>query len=83
MPQIGANRSARRRASGGSGRAGFCARRPASVPDRLAGLQTFGQKAQYGSKFLYEFLSEHFGETPQVAQGREETGSMHAPAGIR
>jgi hypothetical protein len=43
---------------------GFCDRKPAACQIGSQALETFGQKAQYGSKFLYEFLSEHFGETP-------------------
>lgn len=43
---------------------GFCNRKPEACQIGSQALETFGQKAQYGSKFLYEFLSERFGETP-------------------
>lgn len=42
---------------------GFCERKPGACQIGAQALETFGQKAQYGSKFLYEFLSERFGET--------------------
>ena len=41
---------------------GFCARKPEACEIGSQALQTFGQKAQLGSKYLYEFLSDRFGE---------------------
>lgn len=41
---------------------GFCQRKPEACEVGAQALETFGQKAQYGSRFLYEFLTEHFGD---------------------
>lgn len=42
---------------------GFCARRPEACEIGSQAFQTFGQKAQHGTKILYEFLADRFGET--------------------
>ncbi len=41
---------------------GFCTRKPEACEIGSQALQTFGQKAQMGSKYLYEFLSDRFGD---------------------
>ena len=41
---------------------GFCGRKPEACEIGAQALQSFGHKAQLGSKYLYEFLSERFGE---------------------
>jgi uncharacterized protein DUF5330 len=41
---------------------GFCDRKPEACQIGSQAIQTFGQKAQLGSKYLYEFLSDRFGE---------------------
>jgi hypothetical protein len=41
---------------------GFCNRKPEACEIGSQALQTFGQKAQLGSKYLYEFLSDRFGD---------------------
>jgi hypothetical protein len=41
---------------------GFCSRKPEACEIGSQALQSFGQKAQLGSKYLYEFLSDRFGE---------------------
>lgn len=38
----------------------FCARRPEACEVGAQAFQTFGEKAQYGAKLLYEFLSSRF-----------------------
>ena len=45
---------------------GFCDRKPEACEIGSQALQSFGQKAQLGSKYLYEFLSDRFGETDKV-----------------
>jgi hypothetical protein len=45
---------------------GFCERKPEACEIGSQALQSFGQKAQLGSKYLYEFLSDRFGETDKV-----------------
>jgi hypothetical protein len=55
---------------------GFCERKPEACEIGSQALETFGQKAQYGSKFLYEFLSEHFGETPGSRKAANEAGEQ-------
>jgi hypothetical protein len=42
---------------------GFCTRKPEACEIGSQALQSFGQKAQLGSRYLYEFLSDRFGET--------------------
>jgi uncharacterized protein DUF5330 len=42
---------------------GFCQRKPEACEIGSQAIQTFGQKAQMGSKYLYEFLSDRFGDT--------------------
>jgi hypothetical protein len=41
---------------------GFCSRKPEACEVGSQALQSFGEKAQLGSKYLYEFLSDRFGE---------------------
>ncbi len=54
---------------------GFCARNPDACVIGSQAFQSFGEKAQYGAKLLYEFLSARFtGEAAPVA-----TGSIPAP----
>lgn len=47
----------------------FCARRPEACETGAQAFQTFGQKAQYGAKMLYEFLSDHFGNDHTASTG--------------
>ncbi len=42
---------------------GFCARRPEACEIGSQAFQTFGQKAQHGTKMLYEFLADRFGDS--------------------
>lgn len=51
---------------------GFCNRKPEACEIGSQALQTFGQKAQLGSKYLYEFLSDRFGD----AHTDKVTGSI-------
>jgi len=54
---------------------GFCERNPDACTIGSQAFQTFGEKAQYGAKLLYEFLSARFtGEAAPVA-----TGSINTP----
>lgn len=54
---------------------GFCARNPQACEVGAQAFQTFGEKAQYGAKLLYEFLTARFaGDVEQTA-----TGSIDAP----
>ncbi len=54
---------------------GFCDRNPHACDVGAQAFQTFGEKAQYGAKLLYEFLSARFaGDDAQTA-----TGSISAP----
>ena len=54
---------------------GFCERNPDACTIGSQAFQSFGEKAQYGAKLLYEFLSARFtGEAAPVA-----TGSIPAP----
>ena len=47
---------------------GFCERNPDACTIGSQAFQSFGEKAQYGAKLLYEFLSARFtGETAPVA----------------
>jgi hypothetical protein len=43
---------------------GFCARRPEACDVGSLALHSFGEKAQYGAKLVYEFLSDKLGESP-------------------
>ena len=59
---------------------GFCSRRPEACETGAQAFHAFGQKAQYGTKMLYDFLSEHFAEAPATPRkDREETGSILRP----
>ena len=40
----------------------FCTRKPDACETGSHALHAFGQKAQYGAKLLYDFLSERFAE---------------------
>ena len=49
---------------------GFCERNPDACTIGSQAFQSFGEKAQYGAKLLYEFLSARFtGEPAPVATG--------------
>lgn len=56
---------------------GFCQRKPEACEIGSQAIQTFGQKAQMGSKYLYEFLSDRFGDTPE----EKATGTITARPG--
>jgi hypothetical protein len=58
---------------------GFCARRPEACEISSQAFQTFGQKAQHGTKMLYEFLSDRFGESSSArkAEGDSERPGRH------
>jgi hypothetical protein len=45
----------------------FCSRHPDACQTGAQAIQTFGQKAQYGAKLLYEFLSDKFGDSDHTA----------------
>jgi hypothetical protein len=48
----------------------FCTRKPEACETGSHALNAFGQKAQYGAKLLYDFLSERFADdkaTPRAA----------------
>lgn len=45
----------------------FCGRKPEACETGAQAFQTFGQKAQYGAKMLYEFLSDKFGDSDHTA----------------
>lgn len=45
----------------------FCSRHPDACEKGAQAFQTFGQKAQYGAKLLYEFLSDRFGDSDHTA----------------
>ena len=47
----------------------FCERHPGACEVGSQALHTFGQKAQYGAKMLYDFLSERFADDPRTATG--------------
>jgi hypothetical protein len=47
----------------------FCERNPGACEVGSHALYTFGQKAQYGAKMLYEFLSERFADDARTATG--------------
>lgn len=56
---------------------GFCARNPDACEVGSQAFQSFGEKAQYGARLLYEFLAARFSEgdaTPQAV-----TGAIPAP----
>jgi hypothetical protein len=51
---------------------GFCSRQPDACEVGAQAFQTFGEKAQYGAKLLYEFLSSRFAaknDTPHSTTG--------------
>lgn len=54
---------------------GFCERNPDACTIGSQAFQTFGEKAQYGAKLLYEFLAARFSDdaTPTA------TGSIQTP----
>jgi len=53
---------------------GFCTRNPEACETGSQAFQTFGEKAQYGAKLLYEFLSARFTDSaPQTATGSIKT----------
>jgi hypothetical protein len=47
---------------------GFCARRPEACEVGSLALHSFGEKAQYGAKLVYEFLSDKLGDNPPTRQ---------------
>lgn len=52
---------------------GFCARNPDACVVGSQALQNFGEKAQYGAKLLYEFLTARFSDDKST---RTTTGSI-------
>ncbi len=58
---------------------GFCARNPDACDIGAEALHTFGQKAQYSSKMLYEFLSNQFGDARMSSKADSETVSSERP----
>jgi len=60
---------------------GFCSRRPDACETGAQAFHAFGQKAQYGTKMLYEFLSDRFADAPAATprKDKEETGSILRP----
>ena len=52
---------------------GFCGRNPDACSVGSQAFQSFGEKAQYGAKLLYEFLSARFAGDAQIATGSIET----------
>jgi hypothetical protein len=58
---------------------GFCARNPDACEIGADALHTFGQKAQYSSKMLYEFLSNHLGDSRMSRKADGEVNSAERP----
>ena len=56
---------------------GFCARRPEACEAGSLALNSFGEKAQYGAKLIYEFLSDKFGEAPAKQTEAGERPGRH------
>jgi hypothetical protein len=54
---------------------GFCKRNPDACETGSQAFQTFGEKAQYGAKLLYEFLAARFSDGPAPTA----TGSIKTP----
>ena len=59
---------------------GFCARKPEACETGSHALQAFGQKAQYGAKILYEFLSDRFADAPKAASAEQPGRHTLTPA---
>ncbi len=53
---------------------GFCARRPEACEAGSLALSSFGEKAQYGAKLVYEFISDKLGDTPAKQTEAERPG---------
>jgi hypothetical protein len=47
----------------------FCERHPGACEVGSQALHSFGQKAQYGAKMLYEFLTDRFADDTRTATG--------------
>lgn len=55
---------------------GFCTRNPSACEVGSQALQNFGEKAQYGAKLLYEFLTAKFSDDKSA---QTTTGSIRMP----
>lgn len=55
---------------------GFCTRNPGACEIGAQAFQNFGEKAQYGAKLLYEFLSARFSDDEPA---QTATGSIRTP----
>jgi hypothetical protein len=53
---------------------GFCARRPEACETGSHALHGLGEKAQYGAKLMYEFLSDKLADEPSVKR-ENKTGN--------
>jgi len=58
---------------------GFCARRPEACEIGSQAFHTFGQKAQHGTKMLYEFLADRFGEAPAAHKAEGDVPNAERP----
>ncbi len=56
---------------------GFCARRPEACEAGSLALYSFGEKAQYGAKLVYEFLSDKLGNEPAKQSEATERPGRH------
>jgi hypothetical protein len=52
---------------------GFCQRNPDACTIGTQAFQSFGEKAQYGAKLLYEFLASKFSDDATTATGSIKT----------
>jgi len=55
----------------------FCERNPGACEVGSQALHTFGQKAQYGAKMLYDFLSARFADDSRTATGSTVQPGRH------
>lgn len=77
QPQVGAIEALGAAQAAVEDAGGFCTRNPGACETGAQAFQNFGEKAQYGAKLLYEFLSARFaGDEEQV---RTSTGSIRTP----
>ena len=56
---------------------GFCARRPEACEAGSLALLSFGEKAQYGAKLVYEFISDKLGDDPAKHAEQAERPGRH------
>lgn len=63
--------------------AGFCARNPETCATGGQAIRTFGEKAEYGARMLYSYISEMNETSPAPVDVRAVTTEVIQPADLR